>query len=148
MQAATLLENTLNSLWLLRDQFEDIKSTAQGLAASWGISCHFTQKRARLVKRHFDEISEDQRLTDPEKMFKVGFFFFYACIDTAVSQLKQCFKGLDTDDFLPPSELVYATDDELRAFAVTYSDDITPKFPSQLLSFRSALRSEIKKKLK
>ncbi|KAK9953855.1 hypothetical protein ABG768_015975, partial [Culter alburnus] len=54
IQAATLLENTRNSLLLLRDQFEDIKSTAQGLAASWGISCHFTQKRAWLVKRHFD----------------------------------------------------------------------------------------------
>lgn len=38
IQAATLLENTC------------IKSTAQGLAASWGISCHFTQKHARPVK--------------------------------------------------------------------------------------------------
>lgn len=103
------------------------------------------------MKRHFDEIAEDQRLTDPEKMFKVG--VFYACIDTDVSQLKQCFKGLNTIAkrfrFLRPSELVHATDDELRAcaetFAVTYNDDISSEFPSQLLSFRSALRSEIKK---
>lgn len=151
LQAATLLENTCNNLSLLRDQFDNIKSTAQGLAASWGISCHFTQKRARIVKRHFDEIAEDERLTDPEKMFKVG--VFYACIDTAVSQLKQRFKGLNTIAkrfrFLRPSELVHATDDELRAcaetFAVTFDDDISSEFPSQLLSFRSALRSEIKK---
>lgn len=115
IQAATLLENICNTLSLLRDQFGDIKTTAQGLAASWGISCHFTQKRAWLVKRHFDEISEDQRLTDPEILFKVG--FFKACIDTAVSQLKQHFKGLDTIArrfrFLRPSELIHATDDEL-----------------------------------
>lgn len=74
------------------------------------------------------------------------------CIDTVVSQLKHRFRGMDAIakrfHCLRPTELVQANDDALHASAETlallYKDDLSSDFPSQLLSFRNALRSEIK----
>ena len=72
--AAGLLGNAYSTVSKLRDEFEQVKSTAQDLAASWGSSCNFTEKRTRRTKRHFDELSEDQRLTCPVERFKVSVF--------------------------------------------------------------------------
>lgn len=51
------------------------------------------------------------------------------------------------EDFLHPSELLSAKDEELHTsaekFAITYESNISSDFPSQLLSFRNALRNEI-----
>lgn len=69
-----------------------VKSTAQNLAASWGSTCHFIQKRARCTKQHFDELCEDQCLTCAEEQFKIT--VFYGCIDVIVSQLKNRFRGM------------------------------------------------------
>ena len=49
--------------------------------------------------------------------------------------------------FLHPSELLSAKDDKLHTlaekFTMTYESDISSDFPSQLLSFRNALKNEI-----
>uniref|UniRef100_A0A3B1J2K6 DUF4371 domain-containing protein n=1 Tax=Astyanax mexicanus TaxID=7994 RepID=A0A3B1J2K6_ASTMX len=150
LQAASLLGNATCTLAQLRDQFDNLKCTAQGLASSWGIRCNFRHKRTRRIKRHFDELTEDQRLTNPEEIFKVN--VFYMCIDTVVSQVRTRFHGMDSVtrkfQFLCPTELLRASDEALNESAQTlaaiYNEDLSSEFSSQLLSFRNALGSEIK----
>ncbi|XP_049336309.1 zinc finger MYM-type protein 1-like [Astyanax mexicanus] len=150
LQAASLLGNATCTLAQLRDQFDNLKCTAQGLASSWGIRCNFRHKRTRRIKRHFDELTEDQRLTNLEEIFKVN--VFYMCIDTVVSQVRTRFHGMDSVtrkfQFLCPTELLRASDEALNESAQTlaaiYNEDLSSEFSSQLLSFRNALGSEIK----
>ncbi|KAG9282427.1 zinc finger MYM-type protein 1-like [Astyanax mexicanus] len=145
LQAASLLGNATCTLAQLRDQFDNLKCTAQGLASSWGIRCNFRHKRTRRIKRHFDELTEDQRLTNPEEIFKVN--GFYMCIDTVVSQVRTRFHGMDSVtrkfQFLCPTELLRASDEALNESAQTlaaiYNEDLSSEFSSQLLSFRNAL---------
>ncbi|KAI4816571.1 hypothetical protein KUCAC02_008894, partial [Chaenocephalus aceratus] len=65
MKAATALLLTLR----LRGQFDEAKSATHALATKWGSQTQFETTRARKVKRHFDELSEDSRLTDAESNF-------------------------------------------------------------------------------
>ena len=39
------------------------------------------------MKRHFDEICEDERLQDPESLFKVN--IFYRVLDIIINQLSR-----------------------------------------------------------
>ena len=149
LDAVKLLRTACDTLKELRHSYEDSKSIAKNLADSWGCKAQFTQSRKIRTKRFFDELSEDTRLTDPEEYFKICVYF--VCIDTAVVQLERRFTGMNTIanrfHFLHPSELLSAKDDELHTFAekfaMTYESDISSDFPSQLLSFRNALKNEI-----
>jgi len=47
----------------------------------------FEQKRKSKRKRHFDELAEDSRLTDPEECFQIN--VFYAVLDIVNSLMKQ-----------------------------------------------------------
>ena len=46
-----------------RSQFAEVKNEATNVCAKWNVLAKLEQKR---TKRHFDELSEDTRLTDPE----------------------------------------------------------------------------------
>ncbi len=150
LQASKYVASASETLVSLRGEFNSLKETAQNLAQSWGIPPSFPEKRARRTKRHFDELCEDERLSNAEEHFKVS--VFYAVLDTAIAQVTHRFHGMQEVarrfGFLHPQELLLKSDDELyksaSALADQYYDDLSADFPEQVLSFRSAFMSTIK----
>mgnify|MGYP003476590067 FL=1 len=122
------------------------------LAQQWGVETNFGKgKRIPKAKKHFDELCDDSRLTDPEMRFKVN--VVYRTLDILINQVVHRFRGMqvvvDTFGILHPRELTAATDDQLFTKATKlqqqYSNDIAPSFFEQLQSFRMVLKQEIKK---
>ena len=148
-KAVELLDNIIQILSDYRGAFDQVKATAQTLANKWGAKDTFENVRIKRVKRHFDELSEDMRLSDAETYFRVH--IFNANLDIIISQLSQRFSSMRATchvfDALHPSTLQLAGDDELFGKAKVLSDhydrDIAPTFPAQLLSFRSCFKVAI-----
>ena len=88
-KAVKLLENTIMILSEYRGAFDQAKTTAQTLAYKWGAQNTFEKVRGRRVKRHFDDLCEDERLSNAESFFKV--IFFYANLDRIIHQLSHRF---------------------------------------------------------
>ncbi|QQP56876.1 Uncharacterized protein FKW44_001691, partial [Caligus rogercresseyi] len=143
--AVQLLDCAIADLSAYREHFEESKQAAQGLSENKA----FENTRARKVKAHFDELSQDERLADADSYFRVH--VFNACLDIVISQLTQRFTGLRSTaerfKAIQPMTLCTATDDELFRQASKlvdiYRDDITEDFPIQLLSFRACLKQRI-----
>ncbi len=68
-----------------------MKNEADHLAQSRGIVPKFEEKRNRWVKRHFDELSEDERIQDAEQRFRVKAYF--SVIDILCNRFKERFKS-------------------------------------------------------
>ena len=151
LKASSLLENALCVLKDYRGKFEEAKSTTLSLATQWGSQTQFDVPRARKVKRHFDELAEDSRLSDAESNFRVT--VFYACLDIIIEQLSQRFTSLNKTAFMfeaiHPTTLLEAGDEDLygaaRRLREQYSRDLAASFPGQLLSFRTCFRNMISK---
>ena len=149
--AVKLLDNTIKDLTAFRASFADAKLSAEGLSDKWGVGKTFENVRQRKVKKHYDELAQDERIRNPESYYRVH--VFQACLDIVISQLTQRFTGLrstvDTFNVIQPETLCNATDDELALQAKTlvekYKTDITKEFPQQLVSFRGCLRDSIAK---
>lgn len=148
--ATKLIDNANKVLSNFRNNYEEVKRTAVSLAENWGIQAKFENKRVKKVKQHFDELCVDERLQDPEARFKTT--VFYRCLDIAINQLHNRFTGMNTVvqrfQILQPATLSAESDDtvfkeatKLREF---YQDDLSNDFPGQLLSFRSALKEDIR----
>ncbi|KAI4811152.1 hypothetical protein KUCAC02_014070 [Chaenocephalus aceratus] len=152
LKASTLLQNAISVLVEYRGQFDEAKSATLALATKWGSQTQFETTRARKVKRHFDELSEDSRLTDAESNFRVT--VFNACLDIIIQQLSQRFTSLNAtvnmfEAIHPNTLLLQAKDEDLHQAAQRlrehYSRDIAASFPGQLLSFRTCFRDQIPK---
>ncbi|KAF3837661.1 hypothetical protein F7725_009429, partial [Dissostichus mawsoni] len=126
LKASTLLQNAISVLVEYRGQFDEAKSATLALATKWGSQTQFETTRARKVKRHFDELSEDSRLTDAESNFRGN-----------------------VNEAIHPNTLLQAKDKDLHQAAQRliehYSRDIAASFPGQLLSFRTCFRDQIQK---
>lgn len=61
----------LEELEMYRHEYEDLKTEANSIAVKWSIMPEFPKTRQRKVKRHFDEICEDERFQDPENLIIV-----------------------------------------------------------------------------
>jgi len=148
-KAVKLLENSIQILSEYRGAFDQAKTTAQTLADKWGAQNTFEDVRVRRVKRHFDELCEDERLSNAESYFRVN--IFNANLDIIINQLSQRFTSMRATshmfEALHPMTLQLAGDDELYDKAKRLSDhynrDIAITFPAQLLSFRACFRAEI-----
>ncbi|QQP31431.1 Uncharacterized protein FKW44_025040 [Caligus rogercresseyi] len=107
--AVQLLDCAIADLSAYREHFEESKQAAQGLSEKWGVSKAFENTRARKVKAHFDELSQDERLADARV------HVFNACLDIVISQLTQRFTGLRSTaecfKAIQPMTLCTATDD-------------------------------------
>ncbi|GBP87002.1 KDEL motif-containing protein 1 [Eumeta japonica] len=60
------LKICLEELERYRHEFVNLKMEANSVAEKWSITPEFSKTRQRKVKRHFDELCEDERLQDPE----------------------------------------------------------------------------------
>ncbi|XP_072156690.1 zinc finger MYM-type protein 1-like [Bemisia tabaci] len=144
------LKNASDKLSHFRNHFNDAYIVAVSVAQEWGVTCEFQNKRHRKVTKHFGEIAEDERLSDPLKYFETA--VFYGTLDIVLSQLKTRFEGLNNIiklfELLNPKFLATATDKELtdraKKLVSEYPEDIELTFPSELQSFRIALKDDIK----
>lgn len=74
LQASELLQSSIRTLQEYREQFDEAKASTLALAVKWGCNSQFTATRVKKVKRHFDDLSEDSRLSDAEHYFRVNVF--------------------------------------------------------------------------
>ncbi|KAK9954687.1 hypothetical protein ABG768_016736 [Culter alburnus] len=119
------------------------------LEKKWGSQTTFENVRVGRVKRHYDELCEDERLSNAECYFRVN--IFNSNLDVIINQLSQRFNSMratsDMFEALHPMTLQLAGDDELYVKAKRLSDhynrDIGFMLPAQLLSFRACFRAEI-----
>jgi hypothetical protein len=150
-KAATLLETAADEIQNYRGNYAAAKHEATVVARRWSISAEFITKRARKVKSHFDELCQDERLKDPEQLFRND--VFYGSLDIISNQLRHRFEGLkkvvSSFDILQPKTLLSLSDSELEQkadeFVNLFRSDVSPSFVSEILSVRSALRKEIEK---
>ena len=84
-KAVCLIQNAVQGLTTYREDFTEVKRSAQAVAQKWGVRCEFTQVRARSVSQHNDELCEDERFSDPESHFRVN--VFNASLDIIIDQL-------------------------------------------------------------
>ncbi|KAI4813350.1 hypothetical protein KUCAC02_024681 [Chaenocephalus aceratus] len=150
-KAVGVLQNTIQALSAYRDDFDQVKRTAQNLAERWGAQSEFTEIRKRRMKRHFDELSQDERLSNGESRFRIN--VFNASLDIINSQLSQRFTSMrETNELfqaIHPGTLNRAQDNALnqhvQRLADHYSRDLSPSFPVQLLAFRACFKTEMAK---
>ncbi|KAM9330997.1 zinc finger MYM-type protein 1-like [Gastrophryne carolinensis] len=126
--ATKLIHNATQALSRFRNNYEEIKRTSISLAEEWGIAAKFENKRAKKVKRLFDELCLDERLQDPEERFKTT--VFYRCLDITINQLHNRFSGMNT---------------VIERFKILQPAILSAESDDMLLSFRSVLLEDIKK---
>jgi hypothetical protein len=147
--ATWLLSMAFGEVTYMRNSWESIITTAGAMSAVWKIPPQFYVGRKRRRMKFFDELSNDERLQDPELAFKTHVFF--PIIDTAMFQLQSRFEGQHLVSgifsFLYPKSLLQLSDEDLESAAQklqeTYSADISSDLVSQLRSFRREFRQEI-----
>ena len=66
-----------------------------GVVEKWSINPEYPKGHQRKVKRYFYEIFEDDRLQDPESLFKVN--VFYSVLDIIINQLRSHFHEIVSD---------------------------------------------------
>lgn len=58
----------------MRNNFDLYKNEAIVLFNAWNIKPEYVSKRKRHTKKHYDEITEDQRLQNPEDNYRVNVY--------------------------------------------------------------------------
>ncbi|KAL4084862.1 hypothetical protein QTP88_027741 [Uroleucon formosanum] len=91
-KAVNLIKNTMENMLKIRDNFNNFMEEANSKALQWNVTPEFSCKRTRKVKKFYDELCQDQRLSQGNRYFETQ--VVYRCIDTVVSQLKTRFEGL------------------------------------------------------
>lgn len=145
------LENALETTTNYRLNFDEARKEAVAVASKWGVEVKYKDKRVTKVKRHFGELTDDQRLTDSEDTFRVN--IFYRVLDIVNTQLKTRFQGMhdivSSFSVIFPATLLAEDDNNIvkaaKSLQEKYPDDFSPEFPLQLLSLRMSMNSEIKK---
>ena len=151
-KASILLNNLLDKLVEIRnlDSFNDLISTSKDLAKEWNITPVFKNKRRRMTKRFFDELSEDERISDPVSYFRVH--VFYGCLDVLISQTKKRFDSFcdlnNIFQILQPEKLLSSSNEEIKKgvtkLVSKYHNDLTMDLYNQLIALKSCLKSEIR----
>ena len=143
--AASMLEAAQTSIKNARGKFEDIKIEAVTLARTWVTDSKFKHKRINRKKKLFDELCEDERLTDAQQHFKTS--VYYTCMDTVISQLTCWFEGIRTEAerfrCIHPTALLTDDDNKLHAQAqyltMTYNQDLSADSSPAIVSFQKYL---------
>ena len=96
-----------------------------------------------------DELCSDERLTNAESRFRVN--VFNGTFDIMIAQLSQRFTSLrqtvNCFKVIEPEILSSSSDnflfEEATKLAEMYKEDLTTKFPEQILAFRGCLKTQI-----
>ncbi|KAE9530014.1 hypothetical protein AGLY_011476 [Aphis glycines] len=147
--ASNSLKNCYEQLKEYRCNFNDLLEEANIVAKSWSISTEFQNKRRKVVKKYFDELCTDMRLTCPESLFRVT--IFNRALDILINQISKRFSSFHELMLnficLQPSFLTSATDLELlnetTKLVNKYDKDISKTFTSEILAVRSTLKNQI-----
>lgn len=148
--ATNLLKICLTNVTDLREKFSDIITEAKLTCQKWGIEIHiFSNKRARTVKKHYDELSVDHRFNNAEDMYRVN--VFYRVVDIVTQQLKARFEGMfhvsDKFMFLESQRLSQLNDLEIIEHANKLKEnnekDISEGFALQLVLLKNTFKSEL-----
>ena len=93
-EAEALIKDIQNIGFVILTIMQDKLLTSVDLVSQFlqGKEAAFRKKRQRRKKKNFDEICEDDRLTDSEHYFQTAVFFHG--IDTVISQLSCSFEGM------------------------------------------------------
>ena len=150
-KATDCLRTAYNVITSYRDGYAASKKDAVRICHLWGVEPKFQDKRLIRRKRHFDELSEDTRLTDVEMRFRVT--VYNPIIDTVDSQLQNRFVAMNdiTQKFSKLFPQLLSTTEEgdivsaARVLQADYSSDLSDAFDIQLVSFATSLKSEISK---
>nr|CAI5844793.1 unnamed protein product [Callosobruchus analis] len=152
-KSSILLSNLLNRLCQLRNQnsFNSLLNKSKDLAKEWGVTTVFKNSRRKITNRFFDNLSQDERISDPESYFKVN--VYYCCLDVLISQTKEIFQSLSNlssvFEILQPEKLLSSSSEEILSASVKlsakYSKDISLNLCDQLKALKTCLNSEIKK---
>lgn len=107
-QAVEYLQVCIEAIQKIRNAYEELVSSVTELCSKWGISIINENKRKKFAKRQYDSIDNDKRLYTIEENFRISVFL--PLTDTAIFQLQEHFKGLETVsrnfDFLQPLNLI------------------------------------------
>ncbi|XP_065658998.1 zinc finger MYM-type protein 1-like [Hydra vulgaris] len=149
--ASGSLENASKNLKQYRKMFDSAKLEAVEKATTWQIPAIFFQKRRKIVKRHFDELSTDHRFDSSEEIFRINIFI--KILDVVINQLDNRFKGMQEVvqlfSCIHPNKLTVIKEREIiscaEAIQRKYSEDITTEFPLQMVMVKSMLHDEISK---
>ncbi|XP_065668169.1 zinc finger MYM-type protein 1-like [Hydra vulgaris] len=149
--ASGSLENASKNLKQYRKMFDSAKLEAVEIATTWQIPAIFFQKRRKIVKSHFDELSTDHRFDSSEEIFRINIFI--KILDVIVNQLDNRFKGMQEVvqlfSCIHPNKLMVMKEREIiscaEAIQRKYSEDITTEFPLQMVMVKSMLHDEISK---
>ena len=149
--ASGSLENASKNLKQYRKMFDSAKLEAVEIATTWQIPAIFFQKRRKIVKRHFDELSTDHRFDSSEEIFRINIFI--KILDVVINQLDNRFKGMQEVvqlfSCIHPNKLMVMKEHEIiscaEAIQRKYSEDITTEFPLQMVMVKSMLHDEISK---
>ena len=149
ISAHKLLQTAAEDIAQLRRSFDAVLNKASTIASTWGFPRQFLNKRAKKTKAYFDEISEGITLNDPKKRFCVTVFL--PMMDIFSCQLINRFEGMKSVvtlyKVLEPSFLSNAShldfEVEVRKFSNKFSDNVSPLFPSKILSIKTSFREKI-----
>lgn len=150
-QAVEYLQECIDAIQKMRNTYEELVFSATELCSKWGISIIKENKRKKFAKRQYDSIDNDKRLYTIEENFRISVFL--PLTDTAIFQLQDRFKGLETVsrnfDFLQPLNLIkYSEENIIKScydFISFYSTDVSSDLTRQVLSLRDFLgKTEMK----
>lgn len=148
--ACEFLNQAAISMVNLRNQYQEIVSSATDQCNIWGIPIQSTIRRRVYAKRYFGDVDGDRRLDISEENLRV--VVFLPLIDTAIFQLKERFKGLyevtNKFDFLIPQNIFkYNEHDIIKAtydFQMFYKNDISTDITRQILCIKVVLNDSLK----
>ena len=154
ISAHKLLQKAAQNIAELRTSFDAVMNQASSISSQWGLPRQFSNKRAKKTKTFFDELSEGIALSDTVKRFRVTVFL--PLMDIVSRQLINRFEGMNAlvmaYHVLEPSFLSSASrfniKEEAKKFSDKFVDNVSPLFPSQMLSIKTSFKEKILKSAK
>ena len=150
ISAHKLLQKAAQNIAEIRTSFGAVINEASSISSQCGLPRQFSNKRTKKTKTFFfDELSEGIALSDPVKRFCVTVFL--PLVDIVSRQLIIRFEGMNAlvvaYQVLEPSFLSSASHfnikEEAKKFSDKFADNVSPLFPSQMLSIKTSLKEKI-----
>ena len=149
ISAHKLLQKAAQNIAELRTSFDAVMNEASSILSQWGLPRQFSNKRAKKTKTFFDELSKGLALSDPVKRFRVTVFL--PLMDIVSRQLINRFEGMNAlvmayqvlEPSFPSSASHFNIKEEAKKFFDKFADNVSPLFPSQMLSITTSFKEKI-----